>query len=717
LFLNLRQKRLALTKGHELRFNNNKAWLELGQSVKIKKYRVKQGLIYVGDYLPSSDNLKNDNCLINPNLEISKPDKKTNVDNNNCFPDYATLSPASRAKYLIWLDSGRCWDFIDSDKDNITNFLLYFFGLERRLFYKDQLDPLTTFDREAIYSETERLWRSYYRNQSLFFLISKFLEAQQIMNENIPRLCKTMSITSNFSPQLIQYITANSIADGLPLPKTLAFQWMINHPKFGSAKLQNTEHKLFYNFYSTRFKNTFGDGLILKPDNSKLALTYSFINPSLKGSVNFIDRDLPDPFNFSASLDAIKQIAFQCDHDCDHYSVKLFKRNPYQGAMSREKPLQWERLFPPNLPNYNLIREFLSAKTANGLSLTPLNEIYLILRDGANAILRTMDAEALAYFFERLGYGIIPDRRYYFHDLTIHDNVVLLPSVHGPNFKPSESFNIIANFIIFACAIRFTYRTVSAPKNTILHDFINNKPELSAIEKYSLSAYLFFCVNAPVNLLLLKKIAKSLDKSALNQLALFLFDFVRADGTLHTYEAIALEDLYDILQYDKKILRDYFFSLALDPSLKPVPLAINNLRATDASPARATVSKFSLNETLIANGERETLAVRSIINDIFAKNELDSTLRSNRQKAAREKELSDLDKPFADLFLKLASQTRWDRATIASFCAERDIMMDGALEIINEWAFAKAKAPLLDGEDPLFLDPLVAAKLKRGDLP
>jgi hypothetical protein len=63
--------------------------------------------------------------------------------------------------------------------------------------------------------------------------------------------------------------------------------------------------------------------------------------------------------------------------------------------------------------------------------------------------------------------------------------------------------------------------------------------------------------------------------------------------------------------------------------------------------------------------------------------------------------LLGLDPEHAALLAVLVSRAQWTRAEFDELCVDKGLMPDGAIERINDAAFAKHDQPLIEGEDPL----------------
>ncbi len=59
----------------------------------------------------------------------------------------------------------------------------------------------------------------------------------------------------------------------------------------------------------------------------------------------------------------------------------------------------------------------------------------------------------------------------------------------------------------------------------------------------------------------------------------------------------------------------------------------------------------------------------------------------------------------------LAKRASWPRAEVEELAAERDLLVDGALEALNNAAFELCDAPLSEGDNPIEIDAEVAEEM------
>ncbi len=93
---------------------------------------------------------RTDNCLIDPNLKVSKSNADVVGQHMDYWPAYENMRPSSRRAFLEWLSGDR------ADPDTYIGYVfLYLYGLERRGVLERAVE-----DHAAIRAEVERLLAS-----------------------------------------------------------------------------------------------------------------------------------------------------------------------------------------------------------------------------------------------------------------------------------------------------------------------------------------------------------------------------------------------------------------------------------------------------------------------------------------------------------------------------------------------------------------------------
>lgn len=121
---------------------------------------------------------------------------------------------------------------------------------------------------------------------------------------------------------------------------------------------------------------------------------------------------------------------------------------------------------------------------------------------------------------------------------------------------------------------------------------------------------------------------------------------------------------------------------------------------------------FSLNEELIRIRTEETRQVKGVLEEIFADQEEDQAENNIATTTSpSENPLTALDKAHQEFFHRLLQQETWERSSLHELCKELGLMVDGAMEVLNEWSFDNANAPLIDDGDPVFVDVNLAREI------
>ncbi|MEE4379518.1 MAG: tellurite resistance TerB C-terminal domain-containing protein, partial [Candidatus Competibacteraceae bacterium] len=202
------------------------------------------------------------------------------------------------------------------------------------------------------------------------------------------------------------------------------------------------------------------------------------------------------------------------------------------------------------------------------------------------------------------------------------------------------------------------------------------------------------------------------EKTAISHI---LISVAHADGRIDSKEVKQLEKLYTTLGLDKEQVTSDIHAMAAKSELVTVDL--RDPETTFSIPKPTTevgVSKsFRLNEELIRIREEETRQVKGVLESIFADQaedevDIDST---PAMIAVRSNPLAALDEAHQHLFHCLLTRETWERSALHEICKEQGLMVDGAMEVLNEWAFDNANALLIDDGEPVYVDVNLAMEI------
>jgi hypothetical protein len=106
----------------------------------------------------------------------------------------------------------------------------------------------------------------------------------------------------------------------------------------------------------------------------------------------------------------------------------------------------------------------------------------------------------------------------------------------------------------------------------------------------------------------------------------------------------------------------------------------------------------------------ESASVAALLQDIFTAEDEPATTKP-MSAAVPAESCGGLDARHSGLLRELATGTTWPRAHVESCAARFGLLPDGAIEVLNELALELSGDLLVEGEDPLSLNPSVLKEL------
>jgi uncharacterized tellurite resistance protein B-like protein len=235
----------------------------------------------------------------------------------------------------------------------------------------------------------------------------------------------------------------------------------------------------------------------------------------------------------------------------------------------------------------------------------------------------------------------------------------------------------------------------------LLTDFVSRQQGLSAPERARLIARLQLYRAVPPTSAGLKKRIEGLNPGARDGISAFLIRVAFADGIIEPEEVKALEKLFGFLGLDQKSLYSKLHDL--EAQARPVQPVVDGTSAAIAvagGPVRS--DGIRLNASRIADLEADSAKVAALLGSVFT--ESPPQVPEESEPEADEKQearLLGLDAEHAGLLQVLMQRVQWTRGELEEVCADRDLMLDGAIERINEAAYACFDQPLIEGDDPV----------------
>lgn len=686
-------------------------WYGAGKLVHIQGYDIPDGLIYVGTNLPDYSEYTNDACLVNPKLKVSEAEPWEAGDGIDYWPSYSRIPKKCRGAYLKWLATGR------SEPETCIGYVfLYFYGLERRLFVDGSKGIVPEKERLAIVNEVIRLRKIYNNNRSFRGYATNFLAMEWVLYRSGKPLPDYINFDDRYCEEPFQLLLAKYVAAGKSIPPNVALQWLNLHPNFSLRTPARRCSKEFRNMFFRRYKKKYGDGLVIKPNKTRLNIEYRAASPSIRRDIKLKLPDLPNPFILSGPIKKFGVIAEECTKELEPYSRFLGRKG------NDPKSLAAWSLIPKELivrtRGAKIIKERLSKICNGGLGFISLENLQKTLGQKPPYQIRKKDLEILASFIESMDFGMAPDIRYHNMKPTLEGNVVVFAKGHGADFRPSKEFRTVGTILRLGAMVSQIDKDIAPAEEATLQGLIQDNRELNSIEKDSLMAFLHWCLRTPLKAAGLKQRLSEVSEAGKTAISHILVSVAHADGVVKPEEIKQLEKLYTTLGLNKEQVTSDLHALAA--SSGPVTVGLRDKETTYAIPQPAkpigTARGFVLNEELIRIRTEETKQVRSVLEDIFTEqDENDVEIESAPAGATvSSNPLALLDAAHQSLFNQLMTQETWKRDALHETCKGLGLMVDGAMEVINEWAFDNANAPLIDDGEPVYIDINLAKEILNG---
>lgn len=698
------------------------SWLPKGKATTVAGFDIPGGMIYVGSGLRSVSQVGSlEPGLIDPHLPVDARLRDRACDRMSYWPSYATIPAESRAAYLEWLAGGR-----QDPGIGIGHVFLFFYGLERRALHDAQSDPAAAEEIPVIAEEVARLLTIYGSQGSFRGYASAFLGILQALG--VRQFEETDVPSGPFSPEYeiplpLRLGLGLRALEGKPVPAEWALAWYLSAP---STRIRTPQQRCpdeFRALFGARYRDRFGDGLVVKPPKKTIDLTYRPASASFGGTVSltFANRRLaagvPDVTSLQGPLNKITDVAESCVSDLEPFS-RWVGRNP----TLRSSPAA-VALLPAELVEghgSDDLAELWSAIEARlegeSLSEIPGSELLDRWRKPGGAKLTRSDLVLFSQLLEKRGYGIEPDVRFGGPALAPEKPCVIFSLPPGSSSAPSAVYAAASTVLQLGVTVAGADEDVDRVEIEHLEAHLERALPVTATEKTRLAAHLRWLMAERPSAAGLKKRLDALERPQREAIAGFLVGVAAADGQVTPAEVTMLGKLYRLLGLDPQgVYSDLHArtTSAAPPATEPVTVrarAASTQSFSIPAPPKAPVARaVSLDMARVEEKIHQTKAVSALLQSIFVEDE--EPALQTVPAASAEELIAGLDAQHSGFLRAIASKTAWSRVEVEDVAASFGVLTDGALDMVNEAALTHCGDPLWEGEDPITIDSAVREEL------
>lgn len=681
-------------------------WLPPGETITIKGISIKGGLFYVGGQFPGDSDYDVDNCLVDPTLDVAKSASGAQM---SYWPSYSTIGPTARRGYLEWLASDRG----DPNAD-IGYVFLYFYGLERRMF----VDKAPA-DAAALVAEVRRLKALRTDNNSFQRYAEAFLHSTEALVGTVPAepdLTDIDAALSGLKLPVLMYL-GRKLAQQEPLNAFDSLAWLLGAPDVYSKTVLTRCWDEFKMLWAVRFAAKFPKGRKVSAPKTLLKARYQACSGKFVVDIP-LGGDIPDITATSAAMKALRELYNRCTDDLEPYS-RLLGRKP-QTRGKPESVLLLPKEIQHSIANSPLkaIQEYLSsafaANEAFVTSAEKMLETFSVAQDEKKTLAAQMAQIAPA--FDAMNVGFEPDKRFASSSFPKDGTIVLFKRTEQQEVNPEKPEYQIAKTLIEVTSLAAAADGgVNPAELAAVKADIQALDGLNPAEKQRLAAYAkLLAEDAPRQQGVLGRLSK-LSSAEKSRVANSAIASVLADGHADPAEMKFLEKLYKALGLpaDELYSAVHRGAIVIDEPVTVVTEEAPRGRAIPKRPAPAAAEPASSGIKIdLARLERiknETSAVSNLLADIF----VEETPAPAAPIVVESSPFEGLDAAHAKLVALFLAQPEYDRGAFEEQARGLQLMPDGAVETINEWAFDTFDEPLLDGEDTIVVAEHLVAKLKE----
>ncbi len=658
-------------------------------------------MIYVGASLKSGY-YDVDPALINPNLKVSAAEINIGLPLTDYWPSYTTISPDARKGYLEWLSGGR-----KAPQANIGYVFLFFYGLERRVLLDAPMESAAKADIPAISAEVHRLLGIYGGNHSFRNYASQFLSyiaSDDVSEKSYLRPPPNITEYSFVLPLPLRIGLGQLAIDKKPVSADWALAWALADPNISRRTATTRCADLFASLFKRRYAEVYGEGLALKVNRTKLKISYTPASAGLRSidSTRTIG-DLPDVSAVKTPVVKLQELVNECATALDPYS-RYIGRYPDK-AQALEGLLQ----LPANLWPAPVRAELddLKSRVGEGMILMSFGELSGRLKSAGG--LTRDKVLGLARALESLHLGLEPDVLAGAKTPKAEDKIALFAThPEDGTVRAGSAYSAAAITLDLACIAALADGEASAHELLHVTKQVDSWTHLSESHRKRLKAHLRLGVDQPATLASLKKKLEPLPADAKRAIARFLVHLTQADGKITPEEVKFLERVYKMLGIETQ-------QVYSDLHVQAATAASATAPAVGISQAPVEPTGFTLDVERIAQLQKETEAVSALLANVFAQEVSVEAAVDEATLAEETPEVTPgilgLDNDHSAFLRQLIGRQVWPRDELTDMAADMELMLDGALEHINEIMLDSFEAPLAEGDDPIEINQELLEKL------
>ena len=680
------------------------------------------GMVYIGGGTRSADGHGTEPCLIDPRLPVhwKHPDWTGNT--MGYWPSYHRVEPRARAAYLTWLAEGR-----QSETAYIGYVFLFFYGLERRLLV-DLGSDVDHPEVAVIVAEVERLLGIYGANRSFSgyaHALLDYIAGLRSVNTDIPVVQWDPDHKAWEVPAPVRVGIGRYVANGSRIPPEWALSYLRHHPERQLRTPAKRCHAEFDELFKIRYRSRFGAGIKVRRPARNLKLSYRAASGGFSGEVSVTLDTIPDITTVWGPINKLKDLCAECTDELDAYS-RFIGRRPDEAETAAAISLLPDVLFASHGgPIIDGLRAWTSQVLAErSRAVVPFDNLVERWSPGRTAKLTKRDAVSLASLLGKIGVGIAPDVRFGASTPKPGSEAVLFPLPVGAAAAPSPQYAAAMSLVHLTAVVAAADGTISSAEREYLSEHIERVLGLDTAERTRLESHLVFLATGRLGMAGMKRKVEALPTRDRATIGEFLIDIAAADGVVSPEEITTLTKVFGYLGLEEADVYRQVHALGTGDR---GPITVRHTEPTTRWEIPETVTGQRQPSTVVLDPAKvearlaETAHVTALLTDIFADDDAAAAGAAGSQPDPPGRPatgptppamIDGLDAAHSAFANALTARSEWDRGAIEQMAESLELpFVDSALDIVNEAAIDACGEPLVEGDDPVELNPYAIEEL------
>ncbi|MBB3805267.1 putative tellurite resistance protein B-like protein [Xanthomonas arboricola] len=670
-------------------------WVQPGELVEIRDVKISGGLFYAGINLATPTG-GDEPSLVNGLLSVAATGDYREP--GGYWGSYADLSATERRAYINWLASDR------SDPEcNSTYVLRFLYGLERRVVLDGVREPDSKQDwpaikttlrhLDAVYGKADGRIRSY--TNSLLDWMELDDVGEKLYTKPLPNFQRTHEL-----PFYLRLALGQCSLDRVPIPAQLALAWVRLSPEVSMRTPTVRCAEEFDQLFVERYRELFDAGLVLPKNRTKLKFLRQTFSPAFYDT-SFKPKtfgETPDVTALTAPIKKLNEIVRQCTDELGPFSRLLIKNPEARTTLEGLLHLPTSIWPAPSKAALQLLVDEVQGRAIT-LLLSQLADRF----GNGGASLNREKIRDLARTLEAAHIGMEPNVLEGARAPGDTDPVVLFALLPGQTHQAqSSAYQIALLTLQLASTVAQADGDFSSQEIEHLGREIDAWSHLSPADHKRLRAHLVWLSQAPITLASLKKKLDPLDQTTKETIAASMASLAQSDVTVSPDEMRFLEKVYKTLGVKTKRVFSDVHAVSAGRS------------TTKVEPAK----QFRLDPKRIAELQHDTAKVSALLAGIFTEDVHEPIIESPAlplpsQEAASTPGLLGLDEAHSALLRLMLSRPSWTRSELEDGASDLELMLDGALEHINDASFDAYDIPFSEGDDPVEINPEFIEKIEQ----